>query len=295
MSSQYDIKPFLLWLINEKGCIENTAKGYFSSVSDFISWFEETNGEEFSVKMVTPTDLREYQQYLLTLKRLKPGTINRRGSALRNFFSWAKETSLIKELPRFPRPVREQIRAPRSLTRREQNRLLRAVERAGNTRDIAIIKLMIGTGLRLGETTSLKIDDIELGERHGKVTVWGKGVKYREVPIPVEARHALTTWISWLEQHTRGDYLFINRRGTGISHRGIQKMLKKYAYQAGLPLESVHPHVLRHTCAKNMLDSGVDLVKVATILGHESLDTTAIYTKPRFQDLIAAVDKGETL
>jgi len=292
MSSQYDLKPFLWWLINEKGCLEDTAKGYFSSVSDFISWFEETNGEEFSAEIVTPTDLREYQQYLLTLKRLKPGTINRRGSALRNFFSWAKETSSIEALPRFPHPVREQNRAPQSLPRRAQNRLLRAVERAGNTRDIAIVKLMIGTGLRLGETTSLELDDIDLGERHGKVTVRGKGMKVREVPIPVEARHALT---AWLKKHPGGKYLFISRRGTRISNRGIQKMIKKYAYQAGLPLESVHPHVLRHTCAKNMLNSGADLVTVATILGHESLDTTAIYTKPRFQDLVAAVDKGETL
>jgi integrase/recombinase XerC len=294
MSSQYDLKPFLRWLINEKGCLEDTAKGYFSSVSDFISWFEKANGEEFSAEIVTPTDLREYQQYLLTLKRLKPGTINRRGSALRNFFSWAKETSSIEELPRFPHPVREQNRAPQSLSRREQNRLLRAIERAGNTRDIAIVKLMIGTGLRLGETTSLELDDIDLGERHGMVTARGKGMKVREVPIPVEARHALT---AWLKKHPGGKYLFVSLRGRGtrISERGVQKMIKKYAYQAGLPLQSVHPHVLRHTCAKNMLDSGADLVTVATILGHESLDTTAIYTKPRFQDLVEAVDKGETL
>jgi len=293
MSSQYDLKSFLTWLINDNGCVENTAKGYFSSVTDFSGWFEETNGEKFSPELVTPTDIREYQEHLLTVRKLKPGTINRRGSALRKFFAWAQEMGFTQDVPRFPRPVREQARAPKSLTRREQNRLLRAAERAGNLRDIAIIKLLLGVGLRLGELTSLKLDDIDLGERHGKVIVRrGKGVKYREVPIPVEARHAL---LAWLERHPGGEHLFINRSGGKISNRAVQKMLKKYAYQAGLVLDSVHPHVLRHTCATNMLNSGVDIVKVATILGHESLDTTAIYTQPRFQDLTVAVEKGETV
>jgi len=297
MSSQYDLNDFSTWLTSEGGYAQGTIKAYIFGVTDFIKWFEGTVGENFDSAAVTPTDLREYQEHLLTVRRLKPGTINRRVAALRKFFSWTKENGWIGEIPRFPRQVREQAQAPKSLTRVEQNRLLRAVERCGNVRDLAIIRLLLGAGLRIGELVSLKITDLGLGERQGKVRVcYGKGMKTREVPLPVDARRAIK---NWLEKHPfSGDgsgYLFPNKSGGKLTCRAIQKMLKKYAYQAGLPLNSVHPHVLRHTCATNMLNAGVDLVKVAAILGHESLDTTAIYTKPRFQDLSEAVEKGESL
>ncbi|MDH7578262.1 MAG: tyrosine-type recombinase/integrase [Bacillota bacterium] len=297
MSSQYELNGFFTWLTGSGWYAKGTVKAYIVGVTDFIRWFEETIGEKFDPATVTPTDLREYQEHLLTVRRLKPGTINRRVAALRKFFLWAKENSQVADVPRFPRQVREQVQAPKSLTRVEQNRLLRTVERGGNVRDLAIIRIFLGGGLRIDELVSLKIKDLELGERQGKVTVcYGKGMKTRDVPLPLDARRAIK---DWLEKHPFfGDasgYLFPNKSGGKLTCRAIQKMLKKYAYQAGLPLHSVHPHALRHTCAKNLLDAGVDLVKVAAILGHESLDTTAIYTKPRFQELSEAVEKGELL
>lgn len=292
MSSQYDLNDFSSWLLGS-GCARGTARAYASGVSDFASWFQETNGEELQPRLVTPTDLREYQEYLLVIKKRKPGTVNRRAAALRKYFQWAMENNLVSDFPRFPKPVREQPRAPKSLSRLEQNRLLRTVEKSRNARDLAIIRLLISAGLRLEELVSLTVSDVTIRERSGKVTVRkGKGTKYREIPLPSEARIALK---SWLSEHSGGEWLFLGRSGRKLTPRAVQKMLKKYACQAGLPLNSVHPHVLRHTCATNMLNAGVDLVKVAAILGHESLDTTAIYTQPRFQDLSEAVEKGESL
>lgn len=290
MSSQYDFCGFLMWLC-ETRCALETARAYSSAVADFARWFEETNGERFEPGLVTPMDLREYQEYLVMVRNLKPGTVNRRAATLRKFFVWAKERGLVSDLPWFPKPVREQPRAPRSLSRVEQNRLLRVLERSGNVRDIAIVRLLLSTGLRLGELVSLKITDLKLGERHGKVTVRrGKGMKFREVPLPVEARRVLR---KWLDVHPGSEYLFPGRNGEVLSSRAVQKLIKKYAYQAGLDMNSVHPHVLRHTCATNMLKAGANLVEVAAVLGHESLDTTAIYTQPRLSDLAKAAERGE--
>ena len=288
ISSQYDLKPFFSWL-STSGCSADTATAYAAGVKGFVTWFEETNSEAFDPGKITPTDIREYQQYLVTAKQLRPATTNRRNAALRKYFAWAKETGLVAETPRFPKPVREQAGAPKSLTRNEQNKLLRVVERS-SVRDTAIVRLLFGAGPRLAEMLALKITDIEIGKRQGKMTVRsGKGMKFREVPLPSETRQALK---EWLDKHPGGEWLFVGKRGK-LSGRAVQKMLKKYAYQAGLPSEAIHPHALRHTFAKNLLDAGADLVIVAALLGHESLDTTAIYTKPRFSDLVSAVEKGE--
>jgi integrase/recombinase XerC len=289
ISSQYDLKSFFSWL-STSGCSSGTATAYVAGVKDFTTWFGETNSEAFEPAKMTPTDIREYQQYLVTAKQLRPATTNRRNAALRKYFAWAKESGLVAEMPRFPKPVREQAGAPKSLTRNEQNRLLRVVERS-SVRDTAMVRLLFGAGPRLAEMLALKITDIEVGERKGKMTVRsGKGMKFREVPLPSETRQALK---EWLDKHPPGDeWLFVGKSGK-LSGRAVQKMLKKYAYQAGLPAEAIHPHALRHTFAKNLLDAGADLVTVAALLGHESLDTTAIYTKPRFSDLINAVEKGE--
>ncbi len=275
----------------EQGCTPGTGKGYLQNLQDFASWFKGTNGV-FSPAAVTGLDLRDYQQYLLAVRGLKPGTINRRMAAIRKWLAWTVETGELKEPPKFPKSVREQEKAPKALSRREQNRLLRAVEKAGKPRDAALIRLMLNAGLRVGEVMALKLEDIEIGERHGKVVVRsGKGMKRREVPLGPETRAAVK---EWLAVHPGVEWLFPSKKRTRMTSRAVQKMLKKYAYQAGLPLESVHPHVLRHSCATNLLNAGVDLVKVASILGHESLDTTAVYTRPKAAELEEAIEKGET-
>ena len=88
------------------------------------------------------------------------------------------------------------------------------------------------------------------------------------------------------------DHLFVGQRGTGLTPRAVEKLVEKYARLAGLP--DVSPHVLRHTFGKHALDAGVDLVTVSRLLGHERLETTAIYTTPSAGDLATAVAKLET-
>nr|MDD4334788.1 tyrosine-type recombinase/integrase [Desulfotomaculaceae bacterium] len=138
-------------------------------------------------------------------------------------------------------------------------------------------------GLRVGEVSRIRRDDVEISERKGRVVVRvGKGMKRREVPLGAEARAMVRPWVSIKE------WLFPGRYSGHLSTRAAQDVVKKYAYQARL--EEVTPHVLRHTFATRLLRSGVDIVLVAALLGHARLDTTARYTRPGWVDLENAVE-----
>ncbi|PHJ39945.1 integrase [Desulforamulus profundi] len=187
--------------------------------------------------------------------------------------------------------MREQKTTPKALDRLEQNRLLREAERRGKVRDIALIRLMMSCGLRVSEVVAIRLTDLDIGERHGMVAVRGKGNKYREVPVPPEARKAIKEWMTErTKKYLANDWLFPNKKGGHITTRNAEKVIKNIGKFAGL---NIHPHVLRHTAATNMVRTGADLVTVAQILGHADLNTTAIYTKPDRKTMTKALEKGE--
>jgi len=263
-----------------------TERAYKEDLSDFSRWFESTNGQTIEASIITQIDLREYLSHMLTVRGLRPNTINRRLAAIRAWLTWAKGEHIIQDIPSFPRHLREPKRAPKSLGKVDEARLLRAIAREGNPRDSALIGLMLYAGLRVGEAVSVRPEDIQVGERKGKVIVRnGKGMKRREVPINIDGRGMIGPWLI----QNKSTYLFPGNGGH-LSTRSVQEFIKKYAYQAQLEPDSVTPHVLRHTFATRLLRSGVDIVTVAALLGHSRLDTTAIYTQPSWMDLEKAVD-----
>jgi len=269
------------------GNSDNTVKSYQSDLEQFAVWYKGTTGEDLRPDLVTSLDLGEYRQYMLTVKEYSPATVNRKLAAIRAWLTWARDTGLINHLPVMPKQVAQQKLAPQALARNEVNALLRAVERGGSKRDMAVVAVLLYCGLRVSELVNLRVQDVEVNERSGKLTVRGKGAKMRDVPVRLEARRALAAYLEVRKATFKNEKLFLGQRGP-LTVRGVAKILEKYAYQA--KLEGLHPHSLRHTCAKNLVDSGVSLDKVAAILGHESLDTTAIYTKASFEDLARAMD-----
>lgn len=282
-SSHNVFTPFLLFLSTQH-LSENTVEAYRFDLQDFAQWYLQTTGELVSPNLVTELDLAEYRQYLM--RNMKPSTVNRRLAAIRKWLSWAQDTGQIGRLPRLPRRVRQEKLAPRALSRKEQNALLRAVERYGSTRDKALVYVLLFCGIRVGELVTLQVEDLEIKQRMGKMTVRGKGDKYREVPLPSIVRRALKEYVG----ERKSGPLFLGQRGP-LTVRGVQQILKKYAYHARI--EHLTPHVLRHTCATNLLNKGVDLVKVAALLGHENLNTTARYTRPTFEELAGAVETDD--
>jgi integrase/recombinase XerD len=270
----------------------HTTLSYRYDLVLFARWFEGTNGEPFQAERVTPTDLREYRAFLLNVERRSPATINRRLASLRTFFQWARAEGLCREIPTDAvKGIQSSPRAPKSLPKKDVDRLIREVEQGGNKRDLAVLQVLRHTGIRVGELVALRLADVTLSERKGQLVVRsGKGSKYRGVPLNADARKALSDYLA-VRPKSASDRLFLGRRSEGLSPRAVEKMVFKYAQQARL--DNVSPHTLRHTFGKSALDAGVDLVTVSRLLGHERLETTAIYTTPSAQDLERAVEKLE--
>src|SRR4051812_4330688 len=174
-----------------------TRHAYRLDLLHFASWFARTVGETFSPEAVTPSDVREYRGHLVTVEKRKPATVNRRLAALRRFFQWAKATGLVKELPtENVKGVASSPRAPHWLEKRDVDKLIRAVERHGNTRDLAIVLTLRHTGIRVSELSSVMLGDVEPSERRAPLPVRsGKGGNFRVFPLNVDARQAIPAYL----------------------------------------------------------------------------------------------------
>jgi len=300
------VKEFEEYLLeNDKAVL--TVKGYLSDLRCFVRWFEQTNGEAFTLQAVTPTDVREYRQFLLVVETHKANTVNRRLASLATLMKWAKESGQIEHDPTGNvHAVPQTNPGPRYLDKKEQYALQRAIEKdmqlarmrypkrwVSRQRDSAMVVFLLHTGLRLSEALTLQLGDVQLAERKGQVLVrQGKGGRVRTVPLNVQARKALQEWLA--VRLGNGSHVWVQVEGEpsdGLSNRSVQRVLVRIGQDAGL--EHLTPHVLRHTFAKNLVDSGVGLEKVAALLGHSNLNTTRIYVTPNQKDLEQAVERLE--
>jgi integrase/recombinase XerC len=163
-------------------------------------------------------------------------------------------------------------------------------------RDHAIVELLYGSGLRVGELVGL---DLRAGRDaagwidapDANAHVLGKGSKRRSVPVGGAAALALERWLAVRGEVARGDEtaLFVSRRGTRLSASQVRARLGQLARAAGLPTH-VHPHMLRHSFASHLLQSSGDLRAVQELLGHASISTTQVYTRLDFQHLAKVYD-----
>jgi len=240
---------------------------------------------------MTPIDIREYRIYLLAVKNHKSATVNRKLASLSAFGDWAREAELIPSSPIEEISQVEQRRpVPKWLDKNDEYGLLRAFQEKAKERDIALITLMLNTGLRVSEVANLGVSDVEISPGEGSLTVQGrKGEKFRRVALNVDARNAVQDYLEEQPGVDESDRLLMGQRGEPLQPPGIYYLVERYAYDARL--EEVTPHTLRHTFGKNMVDAGTSLDRVASLLGHESVDTTRIYTTPSEQDLQREVEK----
>lgn len=275
-----------------------TVRSYLSDLRQFATWFQQTNGEAVSPQAVTPTDLREYRQYMLVTQRLAASTINRRLAALSTYLAWGVETSVLEYNPaQKVKGVGKQPLAPKWLTKPEQGRLERTVEadlqnartepaKCWTKRDYALIMLMLHTGLRAGEVCALTLGDLTLSDRKGQLVVQaGKGSKQRALPLNQPVREALTNWLQGRPASAHRQ-VFLGQRGNALTESALRRILDALSRRANV---DASPHTLRHTFGKRLVDNGVTLEKVAALMGHSSLNTTRMYLTPGQQDLERAV------
>ena len=276
-----------------------TRRHYLADLRHFAAWIEEAYGEPFSFPLITSRDIAGYKNHLQSGRGLKPQTVNRKLAALSSFFRWALQHRLVSDDPTvLIKGVKEARTAPKALERTDLNRLLRKAgePRTADTgkrpwRDVAIVAVLLHTGLRVGELCALRLSDLSLSERKGTITVRsGKGRKYREVPLNADVRKALNDYLERRKEES--EFFFQSQKGGALTPSAVWRVVKSIGKAAGVELS---PHTLRHTFGTNLVRAGTDLVSVATLLGHESLNTTAIYTRPSRRHLASVVQKLSTL
>jgi site-specific recombinase XerD len=286
-----------------------TQRGYLSDVQQFAGWFEKSNSETFNLPAVTPTDVREYRQFLQAVQKRKASTVNRKLAALSALMGWGVQSGQITTDPtENVKSVQQLLSAPRWLDKHEQFALQRAIEKdkqlaqlryprrcVTRYRDASLTLFLLNTGLRLSEVIALELSDVQVSDRKGNVLVRrGKGNKQRNVPLNSEARKAIQDWLA-VRPQSSNPFIWIAveaKSNDGISGRAVQRVLHRYAQDAGL--SELTPHILRHSFAKNLANNNVGLEKIAALLGHSSLNTTRIYVTPDARDLERAVEQLES-
>ncbi len=284
------IDDFIAYLKVERRLSQNTVIAYSQELAKFAEFLEK--GGISSLGDVTPSDVTAFLAGLRS-KGLKERSVARSLAALRSFFRFLIEEGVLQSNPlTLVESQKAGAPLPKVMTPEEVDRLLAAPDRKTNRglRDAAMLELLYASGLRVSELLELRADDLHLDEGFVKIT--GKGGKERLIPIGESARGCLRLYLSkvrkGVESAARSRYLFISRRERPFSRQGFWKLIKNYAFKAGIST-SVTPHTLRHSFATHMLANGADLRAVQAMLGHADISTTQIYTHlemPRLKKII---------
>ena len=208
---------------------------------------------------------------------LAASTLARRLSAVSSFFDAAVRSGWCEtNVAAGVQPPKQPQRLPRSLPPEQTSALLGKSGRATESRDLALLAVMYGCGLRVSEVVGLNLDDVDMSAL--ELRVLGKGRKERVVPLPEGAGRLFRNYLDErLSLQADPRAVFLNQRGGRLTARSVQRMLKERALETGADV-SVTPHRLRHSFATHLLAGGVDLRAIQELLGHASLGTTETYT-----------------
>ncbi len=265
----------------------NTLRAYAADLRQFLGYMELNTGK---------LDLLLLRGWLADLydQNLSPVSMRRKVAALRSFLRFlVREGVVAVNIARLLATPKAPKKIPRVMTAEQTNNLLDAVpareERPQLARDVAILELLYGCGIRVSELAGLSLEDIDLAERWLRVR--GKGRKERQVPFPSKAGAALERYLAERKPATREKAVFLNRKGTRLTDRSVRNIVKFYATLLAGD-SSVHPHSFRHAYATHLLSDGADLRSIQELLGHARLSTTQQYTKVSLEDLMRVYDKS---
>lgn len=284
------IEGFKNYLSSERNYSGHTVKAYLTDVNEFQKVLTDKNLLPKSIEELDEAPVRAYVSWLYT--RNSRVSISRKIASIRTFFEYLLKNGVINKnmAKHVPTPQGEK-RLPVFLTVDEVIKLIEApgTDTPLGARDCAIMELLYSSGLRVSELTGINLSDLDL--RSMSVKVLGKGRKERLCPIGSKAAMALEKYLyGRLELKPRGDQLFVNSRGGRLTPRSVDRIVKKYAAEAGIP-KSISPHVLRHSFATHLLGGGADLRAIQEMLGHKSLSTTQRYTHTSIEKLMEIYDK----
>jgi len=271
------------------GKSENTVNTYAANAQLFIEWLEQVMGETFNGKILE-MDASEYCRYLSDVKKQSLNTIKAKLTAVQKFSEYLSGNGI---MPSIKVKQKKGTTEPevKILEKNEVYKLLRYVRNTDNKLNIAIVVLLLNTGIRESELCNLELSDIEITDRKGQITIRsGKGNKYREIPLNVDARNAITDYIENARPtDATTDKIFIGQRGA-LTRNGIYKIVSKMGLKSiG---KNVYPHMLRHQCFTAMAKNpDVDLKTISSLAGHSSTELTMkFYINSSKQEKIDAVE-----
>ena len=297
------IDSFESYLKVEKRSSSKTIEAYCGDLRAFHGFVDEKSLPLDATKL----SLIAMRSWLASLfdGRAAP-TLARKTASLRAFYKFLLRRGLVKDNPasllKLPK-VRKPL--PKFLTVDDAFKVVESPTAAGRAgspiarRDRAMLELLYGGGVRVGELVSLTLDRIDFHAH--TLRVFGKGSKERIVPLGKEALGALESYLAVRTelrdpkseaQHATA--VFLGHHGTALTARQIQNLVKKWG-QYGAGRGDLHPHALRHTCATHLLDAGADLRGIQELLGHASLSTTQRYTHVSLDRLMEVYDKAHPM
>lgn len=290
-------RGFLAYLEAEKNYSPATVRSYAKDLELFEEFLCSRKMGLKTFGKVTRDHVRGFLAELHR-RRMAKSTVSRKLSTLRSFFKYLQRNQLLAKNPMagFRNPKQEK-RHPRALNVDQALSLMDAAVDPDpeGLRDMALAELLYGSGLRVSEAVGLNVFDVDTSS--GVCRVTGKGNKQRLAPLSEAASERLDRYVA--QRHAfypapDERALFLGQRGKRLNRRQVNRILEKLAEQADLG-RHVHPHMLRHSFATHMLESGAGLRDVQELLGHENLSTTQRYTHLDIQQLMRVYDRAHPM
>ena len=292
-----------------------TIKKYTLAVVHFLHWYEREEQAPLQLSTLTPITLIGYRNALQHEQHQSTSTVNLQVSALRTWCGWLTEQGYLAADPATHVKLvgGEASSSRKGLKSAQVNALLRQAQLSRDReRNYAIVQVLLQTGIRLSECSALTFEDITFGERSGLLRVRaGKGNKARSVPLNASAREAIAAYVAphlgiekpsvkavargWPKTKTAEAHkpIFLSQKGGALTTSAMGQMIAELVKAAGVLVpEETSAHILRHTFARSYLTQYPgDVVGLATLLGHSSLDTTRLYSQPEVAQLATRVEQ----
>ena len=291
-------EAWLIHLAHERGAAVNTLCAYERDLRQFLLWLERELGYSPTLADLAWLDAKRFRAFMAARRRAGAvgRSLARTMSALRSFFRWLEAREIASNrglmqvaMPKVPHGI------PRPLT---IEKAAAVVEGGGaaeldwvTARDVAVLLLLYGSGLRISEALLLQRKDAPLAGRD-VLRIVGKGGKERLVPVLPVAQAAIARYLDLCPYPLAPEGpLFLGAKGGRLSPRIVQLLMERMRETLGLP-ETATPHALRHSFATHLLAAGADLRQIQELLGHASLSTTQVYTEVDRARLLAVYDRA---
>jgi site-specific recombinase XerD len=275
--SVQDIRETFQEHLAAQGKHQNTIRSYANDLKQFMQWSRNSFGDAFALAELTRSDIQDYRTFLLT-RNSSPASVNRKITALRQFFEYCVGEAIMKENPAAEiSGISAEPRAPAVLPRKDALLLARTAERNPGPLEAAVILLLLHSGLRSSELCGMTVGDVHLTPREGRVFIKGqRGKTTRFVYLSTRAQNALRQYMRWrgvsvMAKRLRKEPLFITYEGNPLTQQAVDQLVKRVGRSAGLP--DITPSMLRNTYASNALQSGKSLDSLARAMGVSSVKT----------------------